>query len=99
MKINVHCVFDETTKNYAEYMCKVALQLANQPTQLSFFSHKPRDERRSSWTHGSGLISALTMCDRSTDINVIADSDTVLLKRGWDIDVYHVLKQYHCLKE
>lgn len=95
-KINVRCVFDEQTKSYAEFAGKTAKKLAAHPELLTFTQHTPTDKRRGSWGHGQGLVEALSYCGNVEDINVMADSDTVLLRRGWDDVVREVLRTHHC---
>ena len=79
--IDYHIVFDDATEDYAEHSRKIARELSTQPDKLFFFKHEP--EGGGSTGHAKGLNRALHTSD-PTHINVIADSDTVLLVKGWD---------------
>lgn len=95
-RIDVRCVFDARTEGYARHMWAAAQRLANHPDMLAFHQHAPPPDRTSSWAHGEGLRGAMACCDGNDAINLVADSDTVVLKRGWDDDVRRVLVNFHC---
>jgi hypothetical protein len=103
MNIVIHCVFDEnvtqgycgTTENYAAYMRNVANKLANSPEKLTFMRHPPGDGNLSV-AHMLGLRHVLDNIVVDA-INVIADSDTIMLKRGWDDDVRRICETCSCV--
>lgn len=94
-QIYVHTVIDKNTSPYAERMTRIARELAKNPNDV-IFSHWTAGPQGSSWGHGEGLQRAFSSVSTRPGIHVIADSDTVLLKRGWDDDVRKQLQDVHC---
>jgi hypothetical protein len=93
--IYVHVVLDKGTLPYAQRMLRVAREQASDPgfTACTWQA----GSRGSSWGHGEGLQQAFTsVATKPPGIHVIADSDTVLLKRNWDVDIRKQLEDVHC---
>jgi hypothetical protein len=98
-KIHLHTQIDSNTLSYANYMLKAAYHFANKKSLLLTTVHcldasmkeKVDTQHNVSLTksvggstgHGVAIMDALAMTNDG-DIHVIADSDTVIVKQGWD---------------
>lgn len=88
-KITIHCVSSPQTAEYANRMFYIAQKLALHPQLLTMRTHES-GRQGSSRGHAEGLIDVFKSID-DEGIHVIADSDTVLLRRGWDDDTRRML--------
>jgi hypothetical protein len=80
--INIHCVVDDKTINYARYMYNSAQKLANQPDNLNLELYTSKSISGSTG-HAVGLKDAFAS-SKLDRINIIVDSDVVFLFKGWD---------------
>lgn len=79
--IAVHVVGDTDAEQYVKYQRKNAIEMATHPEELRFFRHAPGG--KGSVGHAAGLKRCFQSFDPHS-INVVADSDTVIVMRGWD---------------
>lgn len=121
MKINIHTVFSNHSKNYYEYMIKNHAAKASTENELKFYGYCIDGDSQikscenitslpqiapnvpTSDLHGAGLNYIIQNVIHPTaagirqqglyeDINVFADSDTVILMKNWDYVLVNLLK-------
>lgn len=84
MKIIVHTTFDTISKDYADYCITITKKLANNVDNITHTMTKVRDGSGGGG-HGEALNEIFEAMPIQDDvINVICDSDTILVKQGWD---------------
>ena len=89
----LHCIADQDAEHYFRFMVKCAHDLASSPDDLVFNRIIPSG--KGSNGHANGLMQAFKDFNPE-HINVIADSDTVVLCRGWDMrlqEVFSIVRQ------
>jgi hypothetical protein len=113
MKINIHTVFSNHSKDYYEYMIQNHSDKASDENELQFFGYcidgSPKIKGCSevyslpkiasgvptSDLHGHGLNHVLQNVmpeNLGEEINVFADSDSVILMKNWDYVLVNLLK-------
>lgn len=96
MKIIVHIVSDEENE-YVRYCAKALKTMAQDPQSLEVvcrtnITHRSTD---ASVTH-SMLLAEILININDGNIHVICDSDTVVVRRGWDTVVREQLSKVDC---
>ncbi len=86
--ITCHIVADHNTAEYANYCMRILLLLAHDPQAVQVRFHAA--DGSGSVGHAVGLQKALQSADPE-HINLICDSDTVMLRKGWDVALTHRL--------
>lgn len=92
-KIHVHTMYDDNSKEYADYCLENTKQLAKTPANITFTETKVR-----TGTGGVGHGEALnkifsTMPVENNVYNIICDSDTVLVCKNWDETILDHMKE------
>ena len=100
--IVVHVMHDEATSKYADYAEAAMKHLAAAPEQVTFERElldsvykSPSDS--AARRHSLACQRAFAATERQPDaVHVISDSDCVVVRKGWDLDVARVLSEVDC---
>jgi len=99
--IVVHVMYDETTTKYADYAEAAMRHLAFAPDLITFEREKLASPYENSDNaarrHSLACQRAFQSVEKDPGVvHVICDSDTVVVKRGWDLDLGRILLEVDC---